>query len=565
MVANKIAFIDFAKVDKLLEGFNKTTGFVTAILDLEGNVLSKSGWRQMCTHFHRVHPETAQKCTHSDTELANKMAEGAKYHFYKCHNGLIDVAVPIRINGEHVANLFSGQFFFEKPDVGFFKQQAKKYGFDEAKYLEALEKVPVVTEQEVKTAMDFLLDMTQLISDLGYQKIEQEKQKQLIADMGNRAQALLESIPDLIFVFNQDGFFIDYHTPDDSFLFMPPEAFLNKHISKVLPEQTSQITLAAIEKLFAENKAQTYQYTAQIKGRICYYDARMVKYGADKAYAIVRDITAHRESENKIEEQQRQLSSMVDHLPGFVYRCLNDESWTTLYISDKCKDITGYSSTDFTSEGGITFKKIINKKYHQALADEWKRVLASKTNLEFRYTITTANNEVRWVWERGEGVFDENGELLFLEGYIEDITERRQAKEKLRDAQANLSAIVENTSDNIWSVNTKYELVYINQVFKDSFLDSTGAIIETGMNILSVAPEIKRKEWKQYYDRVLDGERLVFIETIETNGSNIYIEIAANPIKQGEKIIGASLLVVILPIRKKPKKPCLSRNSNTAT
>lgn len=97
---NKILdFIDFEKVDTLLEGFNKSTGFVTAILDLEGNVLSKSGWRQICTEFHRIHLATSKKCTISDTDLANKMAEGEKYHFYKCLNRLVDVAVPVVING----------------------------------------------------------------------------------------------------------------------------------------------------------------------------------------------------------------------------------------------------------------------------------------------------------------------------------------------------------------------------------------------------------------------------------------------------------------------------------
>jgi len=119
--------MDFEKVDALLEGFNKSTGFVTAIIDIEGNILSKSGWRQMCTRFHRIHPETSKKCITSDTKLANRFFEGEKYHFYKCLNGLVDVAVPIVINGEHIANLFSGQFLFEKPEITFFKKQAKRY------------------------------------------------------------------------------------------------------------------------------------------------------------------------------------------------------------------------------------------------------------------------------------------------------------------------------------------------------------------------------------------------------------------------------------------------------
>lgn len=67
MKINILDLIDFNKVDTLLEGFNKSTGFVTAILDLDGNVLSKSGWREICTEFHRINPETSKKCTISDT------------------------------------------------------------------------------------------------------------------------------------------------------------------------------------------------------------------------------------------------------------------------------------------------------------------------------------------------------------------------------------------------------------------------------------------------------------------------------------------------------------------
>lgn len=172
-------FIDFKRVNTLLEGFNKTTGFVTAILDLEGRVLSRSGWRQICTDFHRINPETAKRCTESDTLLANKMREGEKYHFYKCLNGLVDVAVPIIIRGDHIANLFTGQFFFEKPNLAFFKKQAEKYGFEKNSYIEAIEKVPIISQESVKTAMNFLLNMTEVISEMTFQKLEQVELNEL--------------------------------------------------------------------------------------------------------------------------------------------------------------------------------------------------------------------------------------------------------------------------------------------------------------------------------------------------------------------------------------------------
>ena len=197
-----LEFIDFQRLSNLLEGFFRTTGFVTAILDLEGNILARSGWRRVCTDFHRTHPKTAQNCRESDTELANRTARGHKYHFYRCLNGLTDVAVPVFIGGEHAANLFTGQFLIEPPDISFFRQQARAYGFDETAYLQALSEVPVVSREEVETLMEFLLDMTELVTELTFQKKEQanliestRRSKAALAESENSISSIFRSAP----------------------------------------------------------------------------------------------------------------------------------------------------------------------------------------------------------------------------------------------------------------------------------------------------------------------------------------------------------------------------------
>ena len=169
---------DYQKANILLEGFTKSTGFVTAIVDLDGNILSKSGWRQICTDFHRKNSQTASNCAFSDTELANQIRKDEKYHFYKCVNGLIDVGLPIVIKGEHIANIFSGQFLFEEPDISFFKKQAQKYGFDEQAYIEALRKVPIVSKEYVEVIIHFLVDITQMIIEMTAEKLELTKLNQ---------------------------------------------------------------------------------------------------------------------------------------------------------------------------------------------------------------------------------------------------------------------------------------------------------------------------------------------------------------------------------------------------
>jgi len=196
--------IDFEKVNTLLEGFNKSTGFVTAMLDLEGNMLAKAGWRQICTDFHRVNPGTSKKCTICDTVLDYKLSEDGKYHFYTYLNGLVEVAVPITIKGEHIANLFSGQFLFEKPDKQFFEKQAVKYGFDSKNYFQAIENFPVVQKEKVITAVDFLLDILNLICKMTYQKLEQMKLNEAVRKSENILKLFVENSPASIAMFDNN-------------------------------------------------------------------------------------------------------------------------------------------------------------------------------------------------------------------------------------------------------------------------------------------------------------------------------------------------------------------------
>jgi len=159
--------VNLDELQSLCEQFTGLTGFVTAILDMEGNVLVATGWREICTCFHRSAPETALKCRESDTVLADRIDKGQKYCVYRCANGLIDVAVPIVVDNEQVGRLYSGQFLFAPPDMEFFRRQAAESGFDESTYLDAVSRVPVVTEERVRMVMGFLSRLAEMIGEMG--------------------------------------------------------------------------------------------------------------------------------------------------------------------------------------------------------------------------------------------------------------------------------------------------------------------------------------------------------------------------------------------------------------
>lgn len=164
--------IDLAIFGELLEGFTRLTKMATAILDLQGNVLLRGQWADICAKFHRVHPETSLRCQQSDTILAKKTKSGSEYNIYCCKNGLMDVAVPIVIDEIHVGNIFAGQFLIEKPDIDFFRNQAVQYGFEAEPYLEALSCVPVLSEKEVLNSVKFFCQMAVVIGQLGIARMK---------------------------------------------------------------------------------------------------------------------------------------------------------------------------------------------------------------------------------------------------------------------------------------------------------------------------------------------------------------------------------------------------------
>lgn len=167
-------FSDLVDVDilqQLWNSFSEVDPIAIAIIDLEGNVLVAAHWQRICTVFHRVNPDTLKRCIESNTELANGLNAGNPYNVYRCKNGLVEVAVPIIINGQHLANFFTGQFFFEAPDKEYFIKQAEEFGFDQEDYLAALAEVPVIDEEKLKTLMNFLVKQVQVLAMAGEIKL----------------------------------------------------------------------------------------------------------------------------------------------------------------------------------------------------------------------------------------------------------------------------------------------------------------------------------------------------------------------------------------------------------
>ncbi len=158
-----------------------------------------------------------------------------------------------------------------------------------------------------------------------------------------RHRALLSAIPDLMFRFDRNGNFLDYHSADLNSLAIPPEQFLGRNISEVMPSDIASLQLYHMKRVLKTGQEAIYEYALPREGKPAYFEARMVVSGQDEVLTIIRDIT-----ERQILEEQGYALVMetarADVLGQFVQNASHELRTplstinTALYLMTKTED-----------------------------------------------------------------------------------------------------------------------------------------------------------------------------------------------------------------------------------
>ena len=154
-----------------------------------------------------------------------------------------------------------------------------------------------------------------------------------------------------------------------------------------------------------------------------------------KTAELEMTIEEREKTEKDLHLKERIHGTLINNLPGVAYRCKYEKNWTMIYMSEGCKEITGYINEDFIDNRNVAFSDIIDPDYNQKINNIREAALPGKTTFECEYPIITKNHQKRWVWEKGCGIYSDEDSLLFLEGFITDITERKHAEEELHKMQ----------------------------------------------------------------------------------------------------------------------------------
>jgi len=159
----------------------------------------------------------------------------------------------------------------------------------------------------------------------------------------------------------------------------------------------------------------------------------------------------------------------------------------------------------------------------------------------FESEIYRKDRTTMWISENARAVKDASGKILYYEGMVEDITERKRLEGELHESEQCLSALINNIDDSIWSIDTQYRLLTFNAVFAHTFEEQYHTHIKVGDVILDHLPAEWRGEDVALYDRALKGEKFIIERRYQYEEDERYYEISYNPIRTNDEISGVAV------------------------
>ena len=131
-----------------------------------------------------------------------------------------------------------------------------------------------------------------------------------LREVEGRHRAMLLAVPDLMFVLDKDGVYVDFHAPDPALLVVPADRLIGRHVREVFPPDLAERVTRCLAETTASGEPRTLEYDTAIDGKLRHWEARVVPCGPDKVLSIVRDVT-----ERKVAEQEaRELRDELAHV-----------------------------------------------------------------------------------------------------------------------------------------------------------------------------------------------------------------------------------------------------------
>ena len=267
-------------------------------------------------------------------------------------------------------------------------------------------------------------------------------------------------------------------------------------------------------------------------------------------------------AENALRESEEKFRTLTSNIPGAVYRCANDRAWTMDFISETIEEISGYPTSDFVQNSVRSYASILYPEDREMVGGIVEEAISKRAPFIIDYRIVRSDGSVRWVYEKGQPIFSDDGNVLWLDGVIFDITERKHdelelakhkehleelVEERTRDLRASekkYRLLADNVSDTIWTLDLKEHFTYLSPSIErlagytqEEAAHLTLAGILTPSSLQIARESIRRRFAEGDYERT----EFLELEILRKDGSAFWSEITSTPVLDEEGNISGFL------------------------
>jgi PAS domain S-box-containing protein len=509
--------IDIPKLQQLMNHFHQTTGIPVGILGSDGEILIATGWQEICTGFHRSHPVTAERCRQSDDYIKFRpLAED--YIAYKCRNGLWDIAKPIVIAGEHCATLYLGQFFYadEEIDEEFFRRQAVEFGFDAARYLAAMRRIPIFTREKIRQIMDYYSSFVDFLVTMGLANYRQAETATKLRESEEKFAKSFRANPSVLSISTiADGRYIEVNEAFERVTGFQREEVIGRTTFELnlweIPAERSRLLQELGEKGRVQELETSFRHKSGeiIVGQL---SAEIIEINGEGVLLVLfNDITARKSAEESLrvseEEKSLILNSTIDLV---VY---HDMDMKVAWGNSRALDSLG-----------MQLEELVGRRcwelWHQRseACEGCPVIMARDTGKPQEAEIRSPDGKEWYI--RGFPVKGDDGRVKGVVEFCLEITEQKRTENallesrRLLESEKRFRSLFEHLLDGVAYCRMIYDengkpadFVYLD--VNDAFLVSTGLQDVIGKKVSEVLPGIQESspELFELYGRVASTGR----------------------------------------------------------